>query len=131
MHPGERPVQLEAAAPCLLVAHLHRAIRCWCDDFGFANDCESENFAIVRRDGVRVMLREVPVGSEVVPSWKVAERMWDAYIWVANAREMYDEMVARGAKIDYELHEKSYGVLEFGVQDVDGHDIGIGEVLGA
>lgn len=129
MSEPKQPLYLKASAPCLLVADIHRAIRCWRDDFGFSSDRVWGNFSIMHRDGVHVMLREVPAGVEVVPNWRVASQMWDAYIWVNDARAMYGEMVERGATIDYELHEKDYGVLEFGLQDVDGHDIGVGEVL--
>lgn len=126
-----KSVYLEASAPCLLVADIHRAIRCWRDRFGFTSDHVWGNFTIMHRDGVHVMLREVPEGVEVVPNWKVADKMWDAYIWVTDARAMYAEMKERGATIDYELYETDYGVLEFGLQDVDGHDIGVGQVLEA
>ena len=35
----------------------------------------------------------------------------------------------RGALIDYDLGEQPYGVLEFGIQDLDDHDIGFGQDL--
>ena len=42
---------------------------------------------------------------------------------------IYEEFKQRGAIIDYTLGIKHYGVTEFGVQDVDDHDIAFGQVL--
>ena len=53
--------------------------------------------------------------------------MWDAYIRVDDADAMYAEVQERGAAIDYTISDKPYGMREFGVQDPDGHDIGIGQ----
>ncbi len=35
----------------------------------------------------------------------------------------------RGAKIDYEIGDKPYGIREFGVQDLDGHDLAFGSPI--
>ena len=42
---------------------------------------------------------------------------------------IYQEFVANGAKIDYTPCEQPYHVLEFGIQDLDGHDIAFGQDL--
>ena len=42
---------------------------------------------------------------------------------------LYADLQQRGAKIDYELHDKPYGCREFGIQDLDGHDIAFGQNL--
>jgi hypothetical protein len=39
------------------------------------------------------------------------------------------EFVGRGAEIDYGLCDQPYGCREFGTQDIDGHDIGFGQVV--
>jgi uncharacterized glyoxalase superfamily protein PhnB len=54
--------------------------------------------------------------------------LWNAYFWVDDARQMFAELSARGAMIEYDLEQKDYGVLEFGIRDLDGQDIGFGEV---
>jgi uncharacterized glyoxalase superfamily protein PhnB len=55
--------------------------------------------------------------------------MWNAYFWVEGADELYAEMKAKGAKMDYGPCTQPYGVREFGIQDLDGHDIGFGQVM--
>jgi uncharacterized glyoxalase superfamily protein PhnB len=51
------------------------------------------------------------------------------YFWVDDVDALYKEFVERGAKIDYELCDQPYGCREFGTQDIDGHDIGFGQVV--
>jgi len=55
--------------------------------------------------------------------------MWNMYFWVDDADALYAEFLASGAIIDYGMGVKAYGVKEFGVRDLDGHDIGFGEIL--
>ncbi len=82
------------------------------------------------RDGFTVMLAQAEDPSHVVPHWKRVKQMWNTYFWVDDVEAIYREMRDRGAKIDYELHLKPYGVKEFGVQDLDGHDIAFGQPVG-
>jgi uncharacterized glyoxalase superfamily protein PhnB len=46
---------------------------------------------------------------------------------VRDARALFAEMAAAGAIMDYGPELQPYGVLEFGVRDLDGHDIGFGQ----
>ena len=51
------------------------------------------------------------------------------YFWVDDVDALYEEFVGRGAKIDYGLCDQPYGCREFGTQDIDGHDIGFGQII--
>ena len=42
-----------------------------------------------------------------------------------DADAIYAEVQARGAGIDYTIYDAPHGFREFGVQDPDGHDIGV------
>lgn len=75
------------------------------------------------------MLGQVDAPEKIVPHWKIRDKTWNAYFWVDDAERLYGEMKAKGAHIDYELCIQPYGCREFGIQDLDGHDIGFGEVL--
>ena len=119
-------------APVLLVRDVVAAADYYRDKLGFAYDRfwgESANFCMVHRDGLTVMLSQVCGGSEIVPNWQVVDKMWDAYFWVDDVESVYQEYQRSGANIDYTLHLKPYGVKEFGVQDIDGHDLAFGEVV--
>jgi len=86
------------------------------------------DFCMVVRDGHTVMLSQAPADAALVSNWRVVDKMWDIYFWVDNVDAIYEEFQQRGAIIDYSLGIKPYGVKEFGVQDVDDHDIAFGQI---
>lgn len=118
-------------APVLLVSDLAASVAYWTDRIGFEARVwgEPPDFAILRRDGAFLMLSQKPDGHEIVPNWKVKDKLWNAYFWVDDAAAMFGELQASGAIIDYDLCEQPYGVREFGIQDLDGHDIAFGQDL--
>lgn len=119
-------------APILLVRDIRAAADYYRDKLGFADVSlwgEPVDFGMVRRDGHTVMLSQAPAHAEIVPHWKVVHQMWNAYFWVDDVEAIYAEYQRSGAIIDYTLHLKPYGVREFGVQDLDGHDLAFGQVV--
>lgn len=119
-------------APVLFVRDVVAAADFYRDKLGFYYDRlwgEPPDFCMVCRDGLTVMLSQVRTDTEIVPNWQVVDKMWDAYFWVDDVESIYDEFRQSGTKIDYSLHLKPYGVREFGVQDIDGHDLAFGEVV--
>lgn len=88
------------------------------------------HFAICQRDGQRLMLAQAKNESDIQPFWHLVPCLWNAYFWVDDAAALFEELKQRGARIDYELCTQPYNVREFGIQDLDGHDIGFGQVLG-
>lgn len=100
------------------------------DQLGFTYDRfwgEPPNFCMVRRDGFVVMLAQAPASARLMPHWKVVGNMWNAYFWCDDVEALHTEFVRRGARIDYGLGVKDYGIKEFGIQDLDGHDIAFGQ----
>ena len=82
------------------------------------------------RDGVTVMLAEAPPGAELPPpNWRVLDKCNQIYVWVDDANALYEELVSRGAPIDFTIYDTPLGTREFGIQDPDGHDIAFGQVL--
>lgn len=128
-----RQAKIIAHAPILMVRNVPASVAYWVDKVGFTVGGmwgEPPDFAILRRDSAHLMLSQVRAEDTIVPHWRMRDQMWNAYFWVDDARAMYDEMKSRGATIDYELGEKPYGVLEFGIQDLDDQDIAFGQDLG-
>jgi uncharacterized glyoxalase superfamily protein PhnB len=119
------------SAPVLLVKDVVAAANHYRDHLGFDYDRlwgHPPNFCMVMRDDHVVMLSQAP--AEVVrPHWTVVDKLWDAYFWVDDVDAIYEEFQRSGAIIDYTLAVKPYGVKEFGVQDLDGHDLAFGQVL--
>lgn len=129
--PSTQKGKINGSAPILLVADVQTAADYYRDKVGFRYQTwgDPPGFAILHRDNFNLMLSCVKDPAHIVPHWKVVHQMWNVYFWVDDARAMYAELKQRGAKIDYELGEKDYGCLEFGIQDLDGYDIAFGEVL--
>ena len=122
---------LTSSAPVLLVRDVVAAANYYRDALGFTYDRfwgEPPNFVILRRDGLYVMLSLAPHGSAIVPHWKVNPGIWNVYFWVDDVDALFAELKGRGARIDYGLDDKPYNVREFGVQDLDGYDIGFGQL---
>lgn len=114
----------------LLTRDVVAAANYYRDQLGFSYNRfwgEPPCFVILHREGCCVMLRQTDNPDHVVPNWKRQDQLWNLYIWVDDVDAVYAEMKQRGAVIDYELGLKPYGNKEFGVQDLDGHDIAIGQ----
>jgi uncharacterized glyoxalase superfamily protein PhnB len=124
--------KLTASAPILLVKDVVKSAAYFRDKLGFTDQeiyGEPPNFGIVRRDGLAVMLAQVKSGQQIVPYWKIVEKMWNIYFWVDDVETIYAEFQASGAIIDYTLYTAPWGVREFGVQDLDDHDIAFGQIV--
>jgi uncharacterized glyoxalase superfamily protein PhnB len=122
--------KLTASAPVLFVRDVQAAAAYYRDALGFTAGRfwgEPPSFTILGRDGMHVMLKQIDDHTRIVPRHTVSSGLWDMYFWVDDVQALYDELVGRGANIDYDLCDQPYGCREFGVQDLDGHDIGFGQ----
>ncbi len=125
--------KLTGSAPIVLVRDVRQAAAYYADKLGFT-DCtfygSPTDFCIARRDNFAVMLA-LTNAANIKPNWQVVKGMWNIYFWVDDADALYAEFQASGAIIDYGIGIKPYGVKEFGVQDLDGHDLAFGQLLPA
>jgi uncharacterized glyoxalase superfamily protein PhnB len=122
--------KLITGAPILLVADVVASANYYRDRLAFSYDRfwgEPPSFCILHRDGCHIMLKQVEDTKFIVPHYKAVENMWNVYMWVDDVEGLYNELVKRGAKIDYELCDQPYGCREFGAQDLDGYDIAFGQ----
>lgn len=127
-------MKITGSAPILLVTDVTKSAEYFVDKVGFQEPKyygEPTNFCILHRDGFHLMLAKANNAKDIQPNWTKVDSVWDHYFWVDDAKAWYEELIRRGAKIDYKLHEKPYGCLEFGIQDLDGHDIAFGQILEA
>lgn len=124
--------KITASAPVLLVKDVVQSAAYFRDKLGFTDQRlygTPTNFAIIRRDSFAVMLAQLEPDQADTPHWRVVEKMWDIYFWVDDAEAIYAEFQASGAIIDYTLYTTPWGVREFGVQDLDDHDIAFGQII--
>jgi len=125
--------KLTASAPVLLVKDVVAAANHYRDKMGFHFDQffgEPPSFVILHRDGLHLMLKQADEAKHVVPHWTVSSKLCDVYFWVSDADGLHREFVERGATIDYGPCDQPYGCREFGTQDLDGHDISFGQIVG-
>jgi hypothetical protein len=125
--------KITSHASVLLVKDVPASVTYWVEKVGFEATGiwgEPPEFAILKRDEARIMLGKAQADHVIVPHWQARSGLWNGYFWVNDAKAMFAEMQQRGAIIDYGLEMKDYGVLEFGIRDLDGQDIGFGEVVG-
>jgi len=120
------------SAPILLVKDIVLSANYYRDKIGFSYDRlwgEPPNFCILNRNDFSLMLCQVDDSKHIVPHYKIVENMWNVYFWVSDVKDLYQELKKNGAIIDYQLSEKPYGCLEFGIQDIDGYDIAFGQEI--
>lgn len=126
--------KLLSIAPVLIVSDMQKSLEYWRNGVGFdvsRQYGEPVNFAMPERDGITIMLAQSPHGLEVpVPNWRVVDKTNNVYIWVDDAKSLYQELIERGAIIDNTLYDTPWGTREFGIQDLDDRDITFGQVLG-
>lgn len=126
------PAKLTASSPVFLVRDVVAAANHYRDTMGFNYDQfygEPPDFVILHRDGMYLMLKRADDPSHIVPLWTISDKLWNAYFWVDDADALHAEFVQRGATIDYGPCDQPYGCREFGIQDLDGHDVGFGQVV--
>jgi uncharacterized glyoxalase superfamily protein PhnB len=124
--------KITSSAPVLLVKDVVKAAAYFKDKLGFMEPDlygEPPKFCMTSRDRFTVMLAQVDSDHVIVPHWQIVNKTWNIYFWVDDVEALYAEYQASGAIIDYTLYTTPYGVKEFGVQDLDGHDIAFGQVI--
>jgi uncharacterized glyoxalase superfamily protein PhnB len=121
--------RLLRAAPVLIVRDLVASAEYWRDAVGFELPGywgDPPAFAVLERDGCRLMLAQGPEGFQPRPNWTVVDMIWNVYFNVDDADALHAELLGRGAKIDYEPCDQPWKMREFGIQDLDGNDIAFG-----
>lgn len=125
--------KIVGSAPILLVRDVVASANYYRDKVGFNYEQfwgEPPRFCVLSRDNFHLMLNGVDDPKLIVPHHKVAEKLWNVYLWVDDADAAYKELAGRGAIIDYELCNQPYGCREFGIQDLDGYEIAFGQDMG-
>ena len=112
---------LKHVAPVLCVTDIRPMLTYFEQRLGFrmegsAGDLPS--WASMRREGVQIML--------VCGNYPAPAADWAAYIYVADADELYSELKGRGADLLAEPVDKPYGCREFEVRLPDGRLLAFG-----
>jgi predicted enzyme related to lactoylglutathione lyase len=123
--------RLTGSSAVLLVADIDRSAAYYRDRLGFTCELYGDppDFLVAKRDDAIVLMALCDEPDRIVPNWRIVPNVWNLYIRVDDVEAIYAEFQRRGAPIDYSLYDAPSGFREFGVQDPDGHDIGVGQPI--
>lgn len=116
-------VRFIRARPNLVVSDIPRAIAHYRDVLGFqvvaTIEDPPETFALMMRDGA-----ELALAKGVNPTSSAF------YAYIEGVDELYESLMAAGAKIISPLTTHPWGLRDFAVEDPDGHFVALGERIG-
>lgn len=118
--------QLGFVAPCFIVRDVVPSIAFYTDRLGFEvaflGPDDGPYFAMLQRDGVRLMLKAIT--PEVQPTPNPSRHpwaRWDAYIYTPDPDALAEEFTSRGVPFREPLGVNSDQLRGFEVMDADGY----------
>lgn len=114
--------QLEAVMPLFIVGSLARTVEFYTERLGFELEYSTQIFAILRRDRVGLMFKELASDTPPLPNprrhpWA----RWDAYIYTPEPDALSDEFAARKIKFVTPITDTDEGLRAFEIEDPDGY----------
>lgn len=120
--------------PLFIVSNLKKAISYYVDKLGFEvrhiGPPDLDFFAIVGRNRVNIMIKEIAPGINATPNHTRHEwARWDAFIYAPDPDKLYDEFLSRDAKFTQPLKNDTDDLRGFEVQDTDGYILFFGRPI--
>ena len=117
---------LSYVSPFFIVTNLQSSISFYVDKLGFeVRFMGPENdpyFAIVGRDNVSIMIKEIAPGIGPIPNnTRHGWARWDAYVSVADPDGLFEEYQQAGITFQQPLMDNSDNLRGFEVADADGY----------
>jgi hypothetical protein len=125
----QRKRNLLVPRPCSLCVTFTQRPNITGMPWGFHFGKFGANLRLSRSSNATVMIKQIDDHDNIVPRRTISAGLWDMYFWVDDIDALFKEFVERRAKIDYGLCYQPYDFREFGTQDIDGHDIGFGQIV--
>lgn len=120
-----------SVSPFFIVRDVKLALAFYRDRLGFdvthVAPEASPFFAIVRRDGVQLMLKEIGEGVSPLPNCeRHPEARWDGYVYVPDPDVLARELGSRGVELSVPLGDTHDGLRGFELKDRDGYTLFFG-----
>ena len=117
---------LDTISPFFIVADLTKAVEYYNEKLGFKTDLlvpdKKPFFGIVRRDGVRILLKEIGPDVHPVPNHARHEwARWDALIMCQDPDAVFSEFQACGIPFHEPIEDTEDGLRAFEIKDKDGY----------
>ena len=118
--------ELSSISPFFVVRSVPHAVEFYEKDLGFELRYAEPNvdpfFAIVGRDTVQILLKEIAAGVEPKPNPSLHEwAPWDAFILVGDPDALATELEARTVQFHRPMSDRDDGLRGFEVRDNDGY----------
>ncbi len=120
-HPTANPAQFIQGAPVLHVADVKATAAYYRDVLGFTSDFGDEVYAVVWRDNSAIHF----VKGDRSPGG------FHLFQWVRDVDACFREFRKRGAEIIGEPADRSYGIRDFNIRDLNGISIIFGQDIAA
>ena len=124
--PAATQAHLDSVAPFFIVRDVTPAVAFYKDRLGFdvtfLGPADDPYFAMLKRDGVWLMLKAIT--PEVLPMPNPSRHhwaRWDAYIHTADPDALAEEFASRGVSFREPLGVNADNLRGFEVMDVDGY----------
>ena len=122
---------LNSICPFFIAADLKKSVAFYVEKLGFEihfiGPPEDHYFAIVGRDNIYLMLKEITPEIKPVPNYtRHGWAKWDAYINVRDPKTLYEEYQSRGITFREELHVNGDDLYGFELFDADGYGLYFG-----
>jgi len=110
-------------SPFFIVANLKTAVSVYVDKLGFEvrfmGPDDDPFFAMVGRDQISIMLKEIATDVKAIPNHRRHEwARWDAYIYTADPDMLFEEYRSRGVVFRQPIRDDD-GLRGFEVMDAD------------
>ena len=109
--------QVIQGASVIQVKDPEQTARYYRDKLGFEYDFGSERYSVVWRDNAAVHFTKSDRPASGV----------GIFLWVKDADKVYEEVRSNGAEIKVEIGDREYGIRDFGVEDINGLEVTIGQ----
>jgi len=122
--------KIRGIAPYFFVDDVKTSADWYRDKLGFGYERlwgEPPVFAMPRRDGIVVMLKENKGAARPNHKADPEDDSWDAYLWVEAVDALHEEFKAKAVKIRRPPCDQIYGCRDFEIQDCNGYILCFGQ----
>jgi catechol 2,3-dioxygenase-like lactoylglutathione lyase family enzyme len=117
---------LTYVSPFFIVTSLKTSVSFYVDKLGFEiryiGPADNAYWAIVGRDNISFMLKEIAPGVKPVPNHTRHDwAPWDAYISTTEPDTLFEEYRANNVAFSKPIHDNSDDLRGFEIEDADGY----------
>ena len=112
--------------PSFIAANLKASVSFYVDKLGFEvqhiSPDDNPFFAIVGRDNISIMLKEIAPNIKPIPNFTRHEwARWDAYIFTTDPDTLFNEYRSRNVSFKQSIQDDDDGLRGFEITDADGY----------